>query len=530
MDLLQEMESAQNSQDSVEPLSPTTSPPTDPVTPRRRNSLDVTLEDLSILQDLEDRRRLEFQDDDDADETTGILGTPLHSSTPARTTRGLTPDRHIPLFPYATPPSPMRDLFPRPRSPGRVLQTPPRDDAVPRARATIDARTLIAAPTDPNEPPFDPADLSLEIPLTEDAFRQQVSLGEARRILDDFRAAHALAEFRAGRIRQLNLEAETLRERIADDDARILALETAARTVADLDDVHAERLRRYEDAQARSDAFVAAMELELAELNTQLDEALRGREAERRAKDVLAARLQDQLQRADQREVSVAEEILEVRADTAYYERQAMDARAATAERDEEIVALRDEINNAGVRFAQLQEQITALHNTNTAGRGNRGNDNRSNGDRGNDDDNDDDSDNDSDDGSYNGPLRRGIIATLQGRTATAGLLEQVGGGSGKIGGNRSVSTQWLEGFIRQLIGAWPPDQFVADWSTEFPELAPVMDMQASPVRPITGGLLRGGWMDMNRDLGDDDADERPADPPRNGEPLSPSLPLSAHP
>lgn len=513
------MESAHNSQGSVEPPSTT-----DPVTPAREREFSpgITLDGDSIWQAFGvDQSSNNGEDDEDdntqANDTTGVLGTPVQSSTPIR--RG-----NQRLFPRDT--SPSRDeLFTRPRSPARSPNLAPTNRFLAWEHdATINARA--ANPTNTEEPVYNPSSISLDVPLSESGIRS-LTLSNAGQLLVDFRSAHALVGIQANRIRHLTADTSALRERIAEDDARFLELEAAHRTLEGRTDGYSERLRRYEETEGRSEGLIATMELEIEALNGRLDETFRGRDTERRAKDAMTVRFQDELQRGEQaaqRETAAADALRIALADTAHVMQQLTHTRAIVTQRDATIMALRLDLAAAIARNDNLQLDLTtARDDIGTLSGTNIG----------------------------TGTGRaRGVIATLQGnRPATASLGDQLQDLEANLQDdhddeeeenrhednedsnedNGSDDIDWpitnprIFRFVRNIIRNWPVETFINDWAQEFPELlvrGTTLETevgveetdgttQTDPPLTLGGGLLRGGWMNV-----DDDGTHEGSPPP----------------
>lgn len=516
------MESAHNSQGSIAP--PTTA---NPVTPVRAKIVPPELEGNSLWRAFEssgvddDEGNNDDNDDNDntqANETAGTLGTPVQSSTPKR--KG--DDR---LFLRSSSPS-REEFFTRPLSPARVANLPPIDLSLAQEHdATISARTAADA-ANTNEPIFEPSPTSLASRPTENSIKS-LTKPEVYHIVRDFHAAYALAEFRAVRIRQITADVDALRERITEDDARFLALEAAYRTLEDTADSYPERLRRYEEAEGRSEGLMATMEQEIEALNKQLGEATRGRDTERRAKDAMTARLQEELRRGEQaaqRELAAADALRLAQADIVQSTQQLAETRAIVAERDVTVMMLRLELATATSDVDRLQNELNGARDDigtlSGAGVG------------------------------TGGGRARGVIATLKGiRPARASLRDQLQDSDSQEnqdgddeddddedgdeerdnvepGGNDPVIASAREfQFVRNLLRDWPAQTFVGDWAHEFPELLmrgmtpetsqeveEIDEMtQTDPPVTIASGMLRGGWMNVDGN-GSGDTPARPDD------------------
>lgn len=489
-----------------------------PVTPVRANIASLDLEGNSLWRAFEssgvDDEENNDNDNDNtqANETAGTLGTPVQSSTPKR--KGS--DR---LFLRGSSPS-REELFTRPLSPARAANLPPID--LPLAQehdATINTRTAADA-ANINEPIFEPSSISLALRPTENSVKC-LTEPEAYHIIRDFHAAYALAEFRAERIRQITADVDALRDRITEDDARFLALEAAYRTLEDTADGYPERLRRYEEAEGRSEGLMATMELEIEALNKQLNEATRGRDTERRAKDAMTARLQEELRRgeqATQREIAAADALRLAQADTVQSTQQLAETRAIVTERDATVMMLRLELATATSGLDRLQNELNgARDDIGTLSGTSIG---------------------------MGGGRARGVIATLKGiRPVRASLRDQLQDSEivnsqknqddddgdddddddddeegeeqdndEPDGNDRVIANAREFQFVRNLLQDWPAQTFVGDWAHEFPELlmrgmTPETSQeieeidettQTDPPVTIASGMLRGGWMNVD--------------------------------
>lgn len=516
------MESAQNSQGSVEPPAPD-----GPTTPGRERAASpkITIGNDSIWQAFEDSDNLR-DDDTQPDDTTGTLGTPVQSSTPKRR-------RNERLFPRAL--SPARDeLFPRPRSPARSPKLAPTEFLAREHDLTINTRVVDHTSTE--ETIFNP--ISLAVQPSESGARTLSAL-EVSLIIIDFRKAYALLDSYKHRIRQLTIDNDILRDRIAEDDARFLAFEAGQRTLERSISGHLERLRHYQDTERRSEELIKTMEQEIGDLDRQSDEATRGRETERRAKEAMTVRFQEELQRGEQaaqRETAAADALRLAQADAAHLTQQLTDSRAIVIERDAGIMVLRYELDTATTELDNLQRELIAANDDigTLSGTGA---------------------------GTGAGTGRaRGVIATLQGnRPPAVSLGDQLRGSGAGSPQNDSEDEDEDEDedevkeeeeeedqedqedqededqdqdddeaddeddelddndrplrdfrFVHNVIRNWPAERFVGDWIREFPELlmhwTPRISekveetsetTQTNPPVTIASGLLRGGWMNV---------------------------------